>query len=170
MCLLPASEILPPQLSRTVIWQYEIYLEAVTQDNNGMIIKTTTFLQRYTSTDFFFLGISHAKYFKQRGYWTRLFYNIMPIKGFPWNLPSHTLKNQEKMYLKMYFFVFKTCLFPSLHSIARNPPADINALSHPWSCIQHSRVAYTSLLLSFEKTKLEYDILQFCHLSFETIY
>lgn len=63
-CLLPASEILPPQLSRTVTWQYEIYLEEVTQDNNGMIIKTMTFLQRYTSTDFFFLGISHAKCFK----------------------------------------------------------------------------------------------------------
>lgn len=56
MCLLPASEILPPQLSRTVTWQYEICLEEVTQDNNGMIIKTMTFLQRYTSTDFFFLG------------------------------------------------------------------------------------------------------------------
>lgn len=27
MCLLPASEILPPQLSETVTWQFEIYLE-----------------------------------------------------------------------------------------------------------------------------------------------
>lgn len=77
------------------------------------------FLWRYTSTDLFFPGISHAEYFKKgvEAIGPNHFSNIMLTKDFSQKPASHMLEKEEEKkkhtqtYLRIYFLCLKSACF-----------------------------------------------------------